>query len=144
MERFRPLLIPFIALLALGVAVFFYQQPLVAAALEAVLAFWALSVLRFRFWKTFVIMAFFGPTMEMVAVRAGVWHYAQHTPLGIPLWLPILWGLAAMYAMHFAVWVGEIPVKTKAVSVHDTLPGASPAPPEGHLSGLPEARSALS
>ncbi len=41
--------------------------------------------------------ATFGPLAEIIAVHFGVWSYSHATIIGIPLWLPLLWGLASVF-----------------------------------------------
>ncbi|MHC4472030.1 MAG: hypothetical protein ACYS99_13815 [Planctomycetota bacterium] len=40
--------------------------------------------------------AVLGPVAEIIAVEFGAWTYATHDFLGIPLWLPVGWGLATL------------------------------------------------
>ena len=41
----------------------------------------------------FVIGAIIGPVCEAILTHAGAWHYANPTIIGIPAWLPLLWGM---------------------------------------------------
>jgi len=44
----------------------------------------------------FVVVAGLGTLAEVVFVNFGVWHYANPTVLGIPLWFPLSFGTAAL------------------------------------------------
>jgi hypothetical protein len=46
------------------------------------------------FWL--MVGAVIGPAGEILAINGGAWKYAAPFILGIPLWLPALWGLAAL------------------------------------------------
>ncbi len=46
--------------------------------------------------------AFLGSTAEVVATNLGVWRYAVATPLGIPCWLPLAWGLGSYLIYKFS------------------------------------------
>jgi hypothetical protein len=50
----------------------------------------------------FLPAAILGPIGEVIAISYGVWQYANPTILGVPLWLPIGWGLSAMIALRIA------------------------------------------
>ncbi len=44
----------------------------------------------------FVAGAILGPMAEAAAVAGGAWKYATPFVLDLPIWLPVLWGLAAL------------------------------------------------
>lgn len=44
----------------------------------------------------FIVAAILGSFGEITAVSAGVWSYSYPYFLGIPLWLPFLWGAVAV------------------------------------------------
>jgi hypothetical protein len=44
----------------------------------------------------------FGPVAEALAIHTGAWTYATSTVLGLPLWLPFLWGNAALFIQNSA------------------------------------------
>jgi len=44
----------------------------------------------------YVTMAILGPIAEVVIVHAGAWQYGSPDWAGIPMWLPFLWGSAAL------------------------------------------------
>lgn len=44
----------------------------------------------------------FGPLAEGLAIQTGAWKYASPSFLGIPLWLPFVWGIAALFIQNTA------------------------------------------
>jgi len=71
-----------------------------ALALTALLLVTALCSLAF--WRQshlvwiYVLGGIIGPCGEIFGVLGGAWQYAEPAFLGIPLWLPFAWGLAAV------------------------------------------------
>ena len=53
----------------------------------------------------FVAGALLGPIMEAVVIRTGAWQYAHPTAFGIPVWLPLLWGLTALSLVRISRWL---------------------------------------
>ena len=50
----------------------------------------------------FIIAAAAGTIAEAVAIKFGAWHYANPTALGVPIWLPLLWGSAVVFIKRFS------------------------------------------
>ena len=50
----------------------------------------------------FVIAAIAGTIAEAVAIKFGAWHYSNPTVLGVPIWLPLLWGSAVVFIKRFS------------------------------------------
>jgi hypothetical protein len=44
----------------------------------------------------------FGPTAEALGIHAGAWSYSSSDFLGIPIWLPFVWGNAALFIQNTA------------------------------------------
>jgi uncharacterized membrane protein YoaT (DUF817 family) len=44
----------------------------------------------------------FGPTAEAFGIHAGAWRYSSSNFLGIPIWLPFVWGNAALFIQNTA------------------------------------------
>ena len=59
----------------------------------------------------FVIGAIVGPVGEIVCIHFGAWQYANPTFLGIPVWLPLVWGLIIMLIKRIAETLVDIRVK---------------------------------
>ncbi len=47
--------------------------------------------------KLFVFCGLTGAVAEIIAIVAGAWTYANADLYNIPVWLPVLWGIAAVY-----------------------------------------------
>lgn len=45
----------------------------------------------------FVFTGFSGAAAEAIGVYFGAWTYTNSMFLGLPVWLPILWGVAGLY-----------------------------------------------
>lgn len=52
--------------------------------------------------------AILGPAAEAVAIGAGAWTYAHADFLGIPLWLPVAWGLACLIIRRLSESLGSL------------------------------------
>lgn len=50
----------------------------------------------------FLVIAVLGSVAEAVFVRFNVWHYSNPTALGVPLWFPVAFGLAALIGQRIA------------------------------------------
>lgn len=45
----------------------------------------------------FIIGLIFGPLAEALVIYGGVWNYTSSHILGVPIWLPLVWGNAALF-----------------------------------------------
>jgi hypothetical protein len=69
---------------------------------QLALCYFIISIYMFYRWHTksdliFYFIAFlFGPVGEAVAVSFRAWEYSKPLYL-IPIWLPFLWGIAALF-----------------------------------------------
>jgi hypothetical protein len=94
-----------------SIALFFQNNLLLSVIL--VIA-WAIGI---KFWHKkhdvlfFVTGAIVGPVGEIVCIYFGVWQYANPTFLGIPVWLPLAWGLATMLIKRIAETFVKIEMK---------------------------------
>ena len=48
----------------------------------------------------YITCAILGSIAEMIAIYFGAWKYATPTVFGIPMWLPFVWGNAALYIVR--------------------------------------------
>ena len=105
-----------------------WRTPLVLTALLIAtgLAIYALRPSRTSAW-VYVVGFVFGPLAEGVSIRTGAWEYASPTFLGIPLWLPFVWGIAALFIQNSAD-IGKA-IFTRDASGPGRL-GSQPASPE--------------
>ena len=94
-----------------SIAIFFLNNLLLSVLL---IIAWAIGI---KFWHKkhdiffFVIGAIIGPIGEIVCIYFGVWQYANPTFLGIPIWLPLAWGLATMVIKRIAETFVKIEMK---------------------------------
>lgn len=72
-----------------------------------------LSIVTLALWHrkndiiTFFFGVIFGWVSESVCIYFGVWKYTNPTYL-VPLWLPLLWGIAAMVIRRFTLEIEKI------------------------------------
>jgi uncharacterized membrane protein YoaT (DUF817 family) len=75
-------------------------------ALIALLLVTAAAIYRIRPNATSVVVyatAFvFGPAAEAVSITTGAWEYDSSNFLGIPVWLPFVWGNAGLFILNMA------------------------------------------
>ncbi len=78
---------------------FFKAQVLVICLFLAAMIALVVSRPTFTRQERLILLlgATFGPLAEIIAVHFGVWSYSHATVIGIPLWLPLLWGLASVF-----------------------------------------------
>ena len=73
----------------------------------------AVSILMLLVWKsrddtiTFFICGIAGALSESLAIAFGAWTYAFPSIIGIPFWLPFLWGIAALFMKRISFEVHD-------------------------------------
>jgi hypothetical protein len=50
----------------------------------------------------FLVAAILGPLGEIICIYYGTWNYASPTLLGIPMWLPLVWGFTGIVLTRIA------------------------------------------
>lgn len=96
-ERERRLGNSALALASLGATLFLWQTPVVLAVVLGLIGISGLALNRRRSLVGVYLGAFIGgPLAEAVMIYSGAWSYAEPHLLGFPLWLPFLWGNAAV------------------------------------------------
>lgn len=71
--------------------------------LGVLLAIAAAMLLLRRSWhefRTFAFCSLAGAAAEMVAIHGGAWTYGAPDGMGIPIWLPVLWGIAGVFVVR--------------------------------------------
>ncbi|NIP40571.1 MAG: DUF2878 family protein [Candidatus Aenigmarchaeota archaeon] len=102
----------FLFSLVVTLIILFYTNNLLLTALLIIA--WLVGI---RFWHKkhdiyfFVAGAVIGSIAEIICIYFGVWQYANPTFLGIPMWLPIVWGLAAMLIKRTGETLAKIGAK---------------------------------
>jgi hypothetical protein len=73
----------------------FYHRNLFLAIILAIISFAFIKM-----WNTkhdtvfYFIAAVIGPLAEIVCIHFGAWEYSNPSFLGIPAWLPFVWGIS--------------------------------------------------
>lgn len=71
-------------------------------------------IIGIKFWHKkhdicfLVVGAIVGPVAEIICTRFGVWQYTNPTILGIPIWLPLAWGLVTVLVKRIVETLMEI------------------------------------
>ena len=85
----------FIAAIAIGAVSLYWRTNLFLTAILLVETAAAMYLFGKKEDVFFFLGGFAGgPIAEIIAVSTGAWKYSNPTFLGIPLWLPFLWGMA--------------------------------------------------
>jgi uncharacterized membrane protein YoaT (DUF817 family) len=76
------------------------------AALIALLLVTAAAIYRIRPNTSSVVVYatgfIFGPAAEAVSITTGAWEYDSTFVFGVPVWLPFVWGNAALFIQNMA------------------------------------------
>jgi len=102
------------AFLALLITILFFRNPILATILLSLTSL--LGLIKWKSKLTLVIFLFgglWGPICEMIAIKYGVWEYAKTGFFNIPLWLFILWGMAAAFLYETAKEINKLGIKDK-------------------------------
>ncbi len=101
MKKLRNILIDSIIALALLLQVLYLNSnPNLLFATLLIYNIIVLSIHKSKsLLKLFIFTAIFGALSEIVSIYYGAWSYATPQFLGIPYWLPLVWGHAGIY-MH--------------------------------------------
>ena len=92
-----------LAVLAIVVVSAFWDRPLLLTGLMI-----GVSVLMLSVWRTkqdvllYIMCGIAGAAAEAVAIAFGAWTYAFPNFVGIPYWLPFLWGVAALFVKRIS------------------------------------------
>jgi uncharacterized membrane protein YoaT (DUF817 family) len=60
----------------------------------------------------------FGPLAEILGIHAGAWSYSSSDFLGIPVWLPFVWGNAALFIQN----TGEVATRVFSSGRRQDIP----------------------
>jgi len=91
------------ALLSLAAVVFLHPNNFaIGASLSFIVLYLGYLEGSYRELMFSIILGGILPTFgEMLAVHKGVWNYSNPNILGVPLWLPLAWGLASFSINRF-------------------------------------------
>ena len=62
---------------------------------------------------TYTIGAIFGPFAEFFPIQMGAWKYATPDVFGFPLWLPLVWGTAALFLRRANIFLHRSLIEKK-------------------------------
>ncbi|MFA5351960.1 MAG: hypothetical protein WC304_01620 [Candidatus Gracilibacteria bacterium] len=75
----------------------FWQQPNLVLGISVLLAVIIIALEpKQETFTAFILGGLLGSLTETICIYFGAWSYASPQFLGIPLWLPIVWGIAAV------------------------------------------------
>jgi hypothetical protein len=100
----------FFVLSLLGVRLL-WQHSWSLLAVELTISLLALWNTKWRFVRTYLFVAIMGPLAEIVCIDVGAWRYAGETFLGVPVWLPPLWGIAGLCFITTGIFFREMRVR---------------------------------
>ncbi len=102
-DRMKFVLNALLALATLLLTAVLWRYPV---ALIALLLVTAAVIFRIRPNATSVVVYatafFFGPAAEAVSITTGAWAYHSDNFLGVPVWLPFVWGNAGLFIFNMA------------------------------------------
>lgn len=110
-----------LATLLLTAALWRYPVALVALLLVA-----AAAIVTIRPNATSVVVYatafFFGPAAEALSITTGAWSYHSDNLLGVPVWLPFVWGNAGLFILNMAeLWKSLLAPRTSRPGVVDRV-----------------------
>ncbi len=111
MEKLTPLHFYRIALFTSSVFIvgILWRSPVYVFVLLSILFIELSRTLKWRYIKTGLLCMVLGPVAEAIAIAFVTWNYSNYQLVGVPLWLAPLWGIAALFFISMAVFVGESP-----------------------------------
>lgn len=100
------------AILALLFPVLFYKNIILTTILLSIVSI--MGLLKWKSWTTltiFIFGGFFGAAAEIIATKYNVWTYSVSSFLNIPIWLFIVWSMAAAFLYQTALEFIKLGVK---------------------------------
>jgi len=87
-----------LALLTLVTPSLFGQNQLVTVLILVCISLLMLNIeWSFKYVIFFMLVCISGPVAEAVAIYFGAWTYSNALFIGVPAWLPLVWGNAGLY-----------------------------------------------
>lgn len=105
----KVLLYTLLAVVTLAVPAFFWHQSAVATFLLLIASVIMLTIERDeKLLVLYVAIFVAGPLAEAVLIAFGAWSYANSSVLGFPIWLPFVWGNAALYIVGLKQYIDSL------------------------------------
>lgn len=116
-EKIKSVLMGALSLTTLLLTVFLWQQPaLLAVSLFAVSMAMILLENHRSALIIYIVAFFFGPFAEILVIYFGAWHYSSPHFLGVPFWLPFLWGNTALFLNRLNIFARLLLKSSKELS----------------------------
>jgi len=80
-----------------SVALLYFRPLVLAIVLLALSAAMLIFNGKKRYLALFVMCGACGAGAEALAIGFGAWHYSFSNIIGVPYWLPFLWGMAGVF-----------------------------------------------
>lgn len=88
----------FLAVFILFSVSLFWQSPLWLTLILIIISATMIAIGKNKKDLYLYIICFFaGPLSEAIAISFGIWAYTSPNIIGIPIWLPFVWGNAAVF-----------------------------------------------
>lgn len=98
------ILVAFLTVYGVGTIALFHSSTLILTALLGLSTAASLYIWTGKKNFTFYILgAIFGSLAEITPIYFGAWTYSNPTAIGIPIWLPLAWGKAALLIKRLEV-----------------------------------------
>ena len=95
-----------LAILTLLIPSFFGSNSFMSVALLSVVGILMLCVdWNLKHLIYYVAVFISGPLAESLAIHFGAWTYTQPIFIGVPIWLPFVWGNAGLYVLRLKSFI---------------------------------------
>ena len=85
---------------------FLWVSPYILLLPLSVVTILMLAIERHRSAVYIFIFAFVvGPVSEVFSLPYGAWIYANPQVFGVPVWLPFMWGIVALFLNRLSIYV---------------------------------------
>ncbi len=97
-----------LVVLQIAVVSIWHDSPWLVFVATSVVALLFLASFHFKmsYIKCFFLFGFLGAAAEFFPVLYGAWSYATAVPIGLPAYLPVIWGTAGIAIIHTAEKIG--------------------------------------
>ena len=108
-SQLKILLHTLLAVLTLLVSAVFWHEARIVVPLLAAISIAMLLVERTKsIFALYLTIFILGPLAESAFIARGAWSYAAPHVLGFSIWLPLLWGNAAIYIAGLKNYIDHI------------------------------------
>jgi len=98
----------FLAIMCVSFVAALWKYPFILLALLAGVGIVLIKRSKYKHpYLAFIGAGMGGALCEIIAIYFGAWTYTAPQLIGIPLWLPVLWGNAALFILAMSRSSGE-------------------------------------